>query len=165
MLTCGYLNIHTHTHTRTHTHTHKYTLTPSLLGRGLNPTDYERAASTVKADFGAAIRYANEAGHVFLWENYTSTAPSLSHVSVDIYHFQELIPGPKGSGWCTPTPSTPEWDAVISPLTTCVDQVRIFYEKLYVFLGDYILDINKQTNKHTEYYTPVHVHVSVYHCA
>lgn len=25
----------------------------------------------VKADFPAAIRYANEAGHVFLWDNYT----------------------------------------------------------------------------------------------
>ena len=101
-----------------------------LVGRGLSLASLETAAATVKASFPFAMRYMNEAGHVFLWKNYTGVPPSLSHISVDLYHFQPVVPGPNGSGWCTPTPSSAAWDKVIAPLATCVEQIQAFYRQL-----------------------------------
>eukprot|EP01052_Picozoa_sp_SAG31_P029245 SAG31_NODE_2891_length_4944_cov_2.014035_4_plen_291_part_00 len=122
-------------------------------GGGLPLKSLGMAADQVRADFPesnfpTAILYENEAAHIFLWQpkdghggpnrwaNFTVWPQSLTHVSVDIYHFlpQGSAPVSCGNGQfnctaeCIPTPSTPAWSAEVKG-KNCAAAVRLFYEQ------------------------------------
>ena len=101
-----------------------------LVGRGLAPADIEKAAGAARqACSEGTIIFYNEAAHVALWDNFT-IAPSLSHVSFDIYHMEPMRMGMDPFDLCTPDPSTPAWAKVIAPLQTCAAMVEAFYTRL-----------------------------------
>ena len=122
-------------------------------GGGLPLTSLVLATDRVRADFPVAqnpeaILFENEAAHIFLWQpedghggpnrwaNFTEWPRSLTHVSVDIYHFLPQGHAPilcahgqfNCTAECIPTPSTPAWSAKVKG-KDCASAVRLFYEE------------------------------------
>jgi hypothetical protein len=122
-------------------------------GGGLPLASLVLATDRVRADFPVAqypeaILFENEAAHIFLWQpddghggpnrwaNFTEWPQSLTHVSVDIYHFLPQGHAPilcangqfNCTAECTPTPSTPAWSAKVKG-KDCASAVRLFYEQ------------------------------------
>ena len=108
-------------------------------GGGLPLASLVLATDRVRVDFPVerypeAILFENEAAHIFLWKpedghggpnrwaNFTEWPRSLTHVSVDIYHFLPQGHAPilcdggqlNCTAECIPTPSTPAWSAKVT---------------------------------------------------